>query len=165
MAAVDPGGFEQWKLQVDALIAHLPTVEEPFVVAGDLNTTTFRSKARDLLDAGLIDAHESLGYGMSASFKLAAQGVLAAPGAVVRLDHVLMSDDVRAVSVQDLPSNGSDHLPFVATLAVKQSAGKHSLRQALGRQALGRQALGRRAPGRRALGRRAVVRPSTDPAG
>lgn len=120
MAAVDPGGYEQWKLQVDALIAHLPTVEEPFVVAGDLNTTTFRSKVRDLLDQGLTDAHESLGYGMSASFKLAADGVLSAPGAVVRLDHVLLGEDVRAVSVDDLPSNGSDHLPFVATLAVKQ---------------------------------------------
>jgi endonuclease/exonuclease/phosphatase (EEP) superfamily protein YafD len=70
------------------------------------------------LATGLIDAHESLGQGLSPSFKLAAEGVLAtAP--VVRLDHVFLSHDVRAISAEDLASEGSDHFPFVVTLAVR----------------------------------------------
>jgi endonuclease/exonuclease/phosphatase (EEP) superfamily protein YafD len=120
MAAVDPGGFEEWEKQIDALIGHVPSVAGPLVVAGDLNTTTYRPKVQELLDTGLTDAHESLGEGLSSSFKLAAEGALSAPGAVVRLDHALLSDGVRAISADDLPSEGSDHLPFVVTLAVRQ---------------------------------------------
>ena len=55
-----------------------------------------------------------------------ADGVLAAPGAVVRLDHVLVSDGVRAISAEDLPSDGSDHVPFLVTLAIRP--GDHSRR-------------------------------------
>jgi endonuclease/exonuclease/phosphatase (EEP) superfamily protein YafD len=119
MAAVDPGGFQEWEKQLDALIDHVPSVAGPLVVAGDLNTTTLRPKVQELLATGLVDAHESLGQGLSTSFKLAADGVLAAPGAVVRLDHALLSDDVRAVGADDLPSEGSDHVPFVVTLAIR----------------------------------------------
>jgi endonuclease/exonuclease/phosphatase (EEP) superfamily protein YafD len=119
MAAVDPGGFDEWERQIDALIAYLPSVATPFVVAGDLNTTTYRPKVRELLATGLVDAHESLGQGLSASFKLSADGALAAPGAVVRLDHAFLSDGIRALTVEDLASGGSDHVPFVVTLAVR----------------------------------------------
>ena len=117
-AAVDPGGFEEWEEQLDELIRHVPSLVGPFVIAGDLNTTTYRPKVRELLATGLTDAHESLGQGLSPSFKLSAEGVLAtAP--VVRLDHVFLSGDVRAISAEDLTSEGSDHLPFVVTLAVR----------------------------------------------
>jgi endonuclease/exonuclease/phosphatase (EEP) superfamily protein YafD len=118
-AAVDPGGVEDWEKQLDALIDHVPSVAGPLVVAGDLNTTTYRPKVQELLAAGLVDAHESLGQGLSPSFKLAADGVLAAAGAVLRLDHALVSDGVRAVDVEDFEGEGSDHLAFVVTLAVK----------------------------------------------
>ncbi len=119
MTAVDPGGFDEWEKQIDALIGYVPTVAGPLVVAGDLNTTTYRPKVKELLATGLVDAHESLGQGLSTSFKLGADGVLAAPGAVVRLDHALLGDGVRAVSTEDRPSEGSDHVPFVVTLAVR----------------------------------------------
>jgi endonuclease/exonuclease/phosphatase (EEP) superfamily protein YafD len=124
MAAVDPGGFEEWEKQLDALIEFVPSVAEPLVVAGDLNTTTLRPKVQELLATGLFDAHESLGQGLSPSFKLSADGVLSAPGAVVRLDHALVSHGVRAISAEDLQSDGSDHLPFLVTLAIRP--GDHS---------------------------------------
>ena len=126
MAAVDPEGYPTWERQVDALHDHIRTVPGPLVVAGDLNTTTVRPAVRRLLALGLLDAHESLGKGMSASFKLSADGPLAAPGAVVRLDHVLTNEAVRAVSTEDLPSAGSDHLPFIVELAVRPT--RHGLR-------------------------------------
>jgi endonuclease/exonuclease/phosphatase (EEP) superfamily protein YafD len=118
-AAVDPGGFEEWEQQLDELIRYVPSIAGPLVVAGDLNTTTYRPKVRELLATGLVDAHESLGKGLSSSFKLSIDGVLAAPGAVVRLDHAFLNHHVRAISAEDLPSEGSDHLPFVVTLAVR----------------------------------------------
>jgi endonuclease/exonuclease/phosphatase (EEP) superfamily protein YafD len=119
MAAVDPGGFAEWEKQLDALIEHVPSVAGPLVVAGDLNTTTYRPKVQELLATGLVDAHEWLGKGLSSSFKLSAGGVLAAPGAVVRLDHALLSNGVLPTGADDLESAGSDHLPFVVTLAVR----------------------------------------------
>lgn len=119
MAVVDPDGYPRWDAQMDELIRHLRTVRAPYVVAGDLNATTFRPKTRQLLRLGLRDAHESMGRGLSASFKLGAQGALAAPGAVVRLDHALTSRHVRAVADHDLDSAGSDHVPFVVELAVR----------------------------------------------
>lgn len=119
MAVVDPDGYPRWDAQMDALVAHLAGVPAPYVVAGDLNTTTFRPKMDELLALGLRDAHESLGRGLSASFKLGADGTLAAPGAVVRLDHVLTSAHVRAVHERDLDGAGSDHVPFVLELAVR----------------------------------------------
>lgn len=124
MAVVDPDGYPKWDEQLDTLHDHLHTLRGPMAVAGDLNTTTFRPRMRRLLSLGLRDAHESLGQGLSPSFKLAADGVLAAPGAVVRLDHVLTNRHVRAVSVDDRPSAGSDHVPFVVELAVRPAAGR-----------------------------------------
>lgn len=124
MAAVDPGGFDEWERQLDELRAHAASAPRPFVIAGDLNTTTYRTKTRKLLKLGLVDAHESLGKGLSPSFKLAADGALAAPGAVVRLDHALLSDGVRAVATEDLDSAGSDHLPFRLEVAVRPMSGR-----------------------------------------
>lgn len=119
MAVVDPDGYEVWDAQLRALQHHLRRLHGPVAVAGDLNTTTFRPRMRRLLSIGLRDAHETLGRGLSPSFKLAAQGALAAPGPIVRLDHVLTNDLVRAVELTDLESAGSDHVPFVAELAVR----------------------------------------------
>jgi endonuclease/exonuclease/phosphatase (EEP) superfamily protein YafD len=127
-AAVDPDGVENWEAQLDALIGYVPSVAGPLVVAGDLNTTTYRPKLQELLATGLVDAHESLGQGLSSSFKLSADGVLAAPGAVLRLDHALVSEGVRAISAEDFEGEGSDHLPFVVTLAVKPGERTERLR-------------------------------------
>jgi endonuclease/exonuclease/phosphatase family metal-dependent hydrolase len=119
-AVVDPDGFDEWAKQIDTLIAALPSLDRPFVLAGDFNTTQFRPEYKRLLEAGLIDAHDALGKGLTTSFKLSAEGALAAPGTVVRLDHALLSDGVAALGTEDLEASGSDHLPFRLTLAVRQ---------------------------------------------
>jgi endonuclease/exonuclease/phosphatase (EEP) superfamily protein YafD len=120
MAAVDPGGYEQWKAQLETLTEALPSFEIPFVIAGDLNTTQFRPEYRRLLRHRVSDAHDALGKGMSRSFQLAATGLLATPGSLVRLDHALLSPDVKPVEVEDLEACGSDHRPFRLVLAVRQ---------------------------------------------
>jgi endonuclease/exonuclease/phosphatase (EEP) superfamily protein YafD len=129
MATVDPGGLEEWSQQMDALVEFLPSAPIPHVLAGDLNTTTNRPKVREVMRTGLVDAHESIGDGLSASFKLSASGVLAAPGAVVRLDHAMLSDGVRAVRIDDLDSAGSDHVPFAVVLAVRAAGPRRRRRR------------------------------------
>jgi endonuclease/exonuclease/phosphatase (EEP) superfamily protein YafD len=119
MAAVDPGGYDAWRRQIHDLGRYADGHREPLVVAGDLNTTIHRSAFRDLESAGLVDAHDALGLGLRPSFKLAAKGLLARLGPLVRLDHALLNDGVWAVEIDDLDPAGSDHRPFVATLAVR----------------------------------------------
>lgn len=119
-AVVDPDGFDEWAKQIDTLIDALPSLDRPLALAGDLNSTQFRPEYKRLLDAGLTDAHDALGKGLTTSFKLSADGALAAPGSVVRLDHALLSEGVQALRTEDLEACGSDHLPFRLTLAVRQ---------------------------------------------
>lgn len=118
-AAVDPGGFDTWEHQIGALARYAEHVHGPFVLAGDLNTTQFRPGFQRLLDARLSDAHDQLGNGLSASFRLSEKGPLSQLGPVVRLDHALMNDRVRAVKAEDLDPATSDHRPFVLTAAVE----------------------------------------------
>jgi endonuclease/exonuclease/phosphatase (EEP) superfamily protein YafD len=120
-AVVEAGGYRAWRRQITALANHVPHVHEPMVVAGDLNTTTFRPGIDELLAAGLVDAHESLGQGLKASFKLAAGGFFGRIGPLVRLDHALLNRRVHALDVRDLAAAGSDHHPFLVTLAVRPS--------------------------------------------
>ncbi|MEO6122092.1 MAG: endonuclease/exonuclease/phosphatase family protein [Ilumatobacteraceae bacterium] len=118
-AVVDPGGFDIWKSQIGSLIEHIPSLEKPVVIAGDFNTTRFRPEFRALLKAGLTDAHDALGRSLKPSFRLSTDGVLSKPGVVIRLDHALLSKSIVALDADDLESGGSDHLPFVMTLAVQ----------------------------------------------
>ncbi len=118
-ATADPGGYEKWTEQTNDLEGYLSGCPRPFVVAGDFNSSQFRPGFQRLLDLGLTDVHDSLGEGMSRSFKLRPDGVLGAVGAVARLDHALLSADLFARDVRDLEAVGSDHLPFVTHLAVR----------------------------------------------
>ena len=125
-AVFEAGGYRAWRRQITALAQHVPLVHEPMVVAGDLNTTTFRPGVDELLAAGLTDAHESLGQGLKASFKWAANGFLGRIGPLVRLDHALLNRRVRALHVRELEAAGSDHHPFLVTLAVRPSRAEWS---------------------------------------
>lgn len=128
-AVVDAGGFSIWRSQLESLIRHLPSLERPIVLAGDFNTTRFRPEFRALLKAGFVDAHDALGKGLSSSFQLSTEGILAKPGTVVRLDHALLGKAVCALDAHDLDAGGSDHLPFVLTLAVRQRRSSRAIGQ------------------------------------
>jgi endonuclease/exonuclease/phosphatase (EEP) superfamily protein YafD len=127
MAAVDPGGFDTWKEQIDALEAIVPTLPGPLVVVGDLNTTRYRPEFEALLTGRLRDGIDALGEGLSHSFKLGAEGALSSVGAVARLDHALVDDLVHPLSFEQLEPCGSDHFPFRLTMAVR--APRHRARR------------------------------------
>ncbi len=121
VAAVDRGGYGTWRRQLRALSRYAASHRGPLVIVGDLNTTIHRAAFTELRDAGLADAHDTLGKGLRPSFKLAAAGALARLGPLVRLDHALCNRKVWATRVDDLDAAGSDHRPFVVTLAVRPS--------------------------------------------
>jgi endonuclease/exonuclease/phosphatase (EEP) superfamily protein YafD len=120
MATVDPGGYETWKAQIEALKSFIPEVEGPLVIAGDLNSTRFRPEFQELLDAGLIDLIDSLGQAWKPSFSLKSVSPIGGVGRIARLDHALGNDGVRGLKLRNLKPCGSDHLPFVIALAVRE---------------------------------------------
>lgn len=121
-ATFDPGGHDLWKEQIAALTSFVPTVRGPLVIAGDLNTTMYRPEFQELLDAGLTDCIDALGQAWKPSFSLRSVWPLGALGLIIRLDHALGNEFVRARRVRNLRARGSDHLPFVIDLAVRNPA-------------------------------------------
>ncbi len=119
MATVDAGGHQTWKAQIEALKSYIPEVKGPLVIAGDLNSTRFRPEFLELLDAGLIDLIDSLGQAWKPSFSLKSVSSLGRIGWIARLDHALGNDGVRSRRIRNLKPRGSDHLPFLITLAVR----------------------------------------------
>jgi len=119
MSSFDPNGQVTWKEQVRALTEFIPTITGPMVIAGDLNSTVYRPQFDDLLSVGLTDAIDSLGQAWRPSFSLRSVWPLGALGAFVRLDHALVNPHCCALHLHTLEPAGSDHIPFMITLAVR----------------------------------------------
>jgi endonuclease/exonuclease/phosphatase (EEP) superfamily protein YafD len=119
MSTFDQDGQKIWKEQIEELKVYVPTVSGPLVVAGDLNSTEFRPEFEELLEVGLDDAIDSLGQAWKPSFSLKSVWPLGAFGVVARLDQALVNEQICALKVHNLKPRGSDHLPFVITLAVR----------------------------------------------
>ena len=115
----DTEGQEVWKAQMEQLKSYVPTVQGPLVVAGDLNTTGFRPQFDELLQVGLVDAIDSLGQAWKPSFSLKSVWPLGALGVVARLDQALVNDRAASLSIRNLHTCGSDHVPFVITVVVR----------------------------------------------
>jgi endonuclease/exonuclease/phosphatase (EEP) superfamily protein YafD len=96
----------------------------PLVVAGDLNLTDQTPEYRQLIGAGLVDAHRSAGWGFGHTFP-SEQRVrvlgrrISVPVPLIRIDYVLHSPHLVTRRVQVLPAGGSDHHPVVADLQLQ----------------------------------------------
>lgn len=109
------GGYERaGRRSLTALVDEVRREELPLVVAGDLNGDRHLPLFDDLLDAGLRDAAEERGRGLSRTWPQR--------WPVLALDHVLVRDGPQARLVvlhqQEASLPGSDHLAVVADLAV-----------------------------------------------
>ena len=87
----------------------------PLVMAGDFNSSRFVPAMGELLAAGMTDAHEARGRGLSTSWPVG--GSFKGPP-FLRLDHILVRGPVVTRSVRDITVPGSDHLGIVAVVAV-----------------------------------------------
>jgi endonuclease/exonuclease/phosphatase (EEP) superfamily protein YafD len=88
--------------------------EGAVVVAGDLNGTRWLPATGELFDIGLRSAHETEGYGLSASWPMHQTLVRR----FMRLDHLLYSKQLMVRSLADVSVPGSDHAASLATFAV-----------------------------------------------
>lgn len=122
-ALTEPGGYRLWHQEVRTLGRYLEHVPQPYVVLGDFNASVFRPAMQRLMRiAHLHDAHDVVGQGLTRSLKLGASGWPAWVPAFTRVDHALLSEGVAVMEVHNLPTAGSDHHPFVVTLAVEEPA-------------------------------------------
>ena len=122
-ALTTPNGFGVWRTELNELEVFLQGVRHPYVVVGDFNATQFLPAfARFLRVVRLRPAHDAVGKGLTGSLKPAAHGLLGRFPALGRVDHALCSTAVFPVRVENRHAAGSDHRPFVVTLAVNPAA-------------------------------------------
>ena len=104
--------FEDWQRDLATAARIGSDATSPTLVVGDLNASYWHPDFRELLDAGLVDAHIAHGKGFSASWPT--DKIVPA---FVRLDHALTTDGLVSTDVADFEIPGSDHRGFVVTVA------------------------------------------------
>ncbi len=101
----------RWAADLAQLGRLVESAEDPVLLVGDFNASRWQPAFGALLRRGLTDAHEAVGLGLSRSWPDAFP--------LFRLDHALYSRQFAARSVRDFRVPGSDHLAFVATIALQ----------------------------------------------
>lgn len=107
-------GAPRWEHQLAEVRRAVMAEEGPLVVAGDFNASYGHRGFRALLEAGLRDAHTERGRGWATTWP---RDLRVIP-AFVRLDHVLVSDQLAVVGIAEGVGKGSDHRPLIADLAI-----------------------------------------------
>jgi endonuclease/exonuclease/phosphatase (EEP) superfamily protein YafD len=101
----------RWRAQLRWIDEALRRESGPLVIAGDFNATRYHRSFRRLLSDRLVDAHEQRGRGWATTWPW---GYWLPP--LLRLDHVLVSPDIRVRSIREGHGQGSDHRPIIAEL-------------------------------------------------
>ena len=88
--------------------------EGPLIVVGDFNASPFSQVLRRLTgDLGLRDCHQLRGRGAATTWP---NGARALPP--IRIDHVLVSQEIECIGIGEGAGLGSDHNPIEAVLAI-----------------------------------------------
>ena len=105
--------FEGWTAQHAALGTRIRDRTSPLILAGDFNATTSHRPFRELLDAGMTDANRARGKGLENSWP---NGRAFPP--IIRIDHVLSTEELVPLRVRNGRGDGSDHVPLIVDLAL-----------------------------------------------
>lgn len=105
-APVEPELSRSWARQLRDLSARVNQRRLPVIIAGDFNATVHHAEFRLMTEKGLTDAHGAVGSGLGFSW-----GPFGFP--VMRIDHVLSSDELEPIRIQQLDGIGSDHHALV----------------------------------------------------
>ena len=116
-------GIELWQsnhagrlAQARALAAALRASPRPLVLGGDLNAPEASAAIQVLLDIGLRDAFASAGRGWGYTYG----HTLRPRFSFLRIDHILVSDDVEVVRAFVGGKDASDHRPVIADLRLSR---------------------------------------------
>lgn len=116
-------GIDAWRLnmtdrltQSSELAQQVGEMKRPRIVAGDLNAPERSNVVKNLLHTGLRDAFSSAGFGYGYthghSLKL---GI-----SFLRIDHILVSDEIGVARAYAGGKEGSQHRPVIADLRVNR---------------------------------------------
>lgn len=114
-APAAPVSLAWWKDELSVLDDESARLARPTIWAGDFNADRWHPELASLLDGPFVHAHDAAGRALTPSWPVS--GRLGRFGGWARLDHALVHD-LDVVDVVDLPARGSDHRPFVLTVAV-----------------------------------------------
>ncbi len=103
----------EWHRMMDRIESEVRRLPRPLLLAGDLNTTQFSERYERLRKLGLRGAHEAVGRGFATTWP---NGRFPFPP--IRLDHLLVSDEVSVLDVREGAGRGSDHRPLIAELGL-----------------------------------------------
>jgi len=104
----------RWRAQLDLLSKMKAPEGGSLVMAGDFNATLDHAPMSALVSAGMRDAFSEAGQGIGATWPQSSGPM----PALMRLDHVLVSDTVVVMSAQVQPNPGSDHHRLSVELAL-----------------------------------------------
>ena len=85
--------------------------DRPAVMAGDFNATEDHHPFRTLLDQGWTDVHDNKGCGLDQTWP-----ATRLPVPIMRLDHILVTDDFDVLSTEIGEPGGSDHFPVISRM-------------------------------------------------
>jgi len=104
----------RWRAQLDLLSQMKAPEGGSLVMAGDFNATLDHAPMNALVSSGMRDAFSEAGQGIGATWPQSSGPM----PALMRLDHVLVSDTVVVMSAQVQPNPGSDHHRLSVELAL-----------------------------------------------
>ncbi|MFT3856118.1 MAG: endonuclease/exonuclease/phosphatase family protein [Aquabacterium sp.] len=117
-------GVDEWRQnmldrlsQARTLSGHLGRLTRPRIVAGDLNAPERSAVVQMLLDTGLRDAwsSSSMGYGFTYGHALRPHIDF------LRIDHILVSDDIGVARAWVGGHEASEHSPVIADLRIHRN--------------------------------------------
>ncbi len=115
VAPLTLGQARRWQRQMEWLAVLARYAGGAIVMAGDFNATGDHRPFRRLLRGRLRDAFDAVGRGSGATWPIGHR--LLPP--LLRLDHVVVSDDVEVGALSTATSVGSDHARLVAELGIR----------------------------------------------
>ena len=115
IAPVSAGNLPFWKAQLTEMAGW--NTGQPLILAGDWNSTADHASFQKVLKSGLRDAFEEAGSGFGFTWPQWSGPMWP----VMRLDHVLVSQQFTVVSVDEQANPGSDHRRLKVELALPRS--------------------------------------------
>ncbi|MFN2607920.1 MAG: endonuclease/exonuclease/phosphatase family protein [Acidimicrobiales bacterium] len=111
-APFGPGAAAHWEEQLGVLAGLAREEDGPLVLAGDYNASSGHRAFRDLLAAGLVDAHVAAGRWWATTWPRDLPHV----PSLALIDHVLVNRHLAVAGVAEGEGRGSDHRPVIADL-------------------------------------------------
>ena len=101
--------------QIATLLRYIEQERNPVILMGDFNMSHTSAIYEDFAKAGLVDSHTEAGTGLGLSWSLRPS-----LPAMLRIDYVWHSSNLRTVQAQINERRGSDHLPVIVDIALDE---------------------------------------------